>query len=139
MAKWLLPTLNTSAIESTGRLFPRGSLKKPRVRSVVMPWLHKVDGKLRYLTKPVLRNACVEIVALLGFTPPRAPTQSYHDYIDQQARRLADIIRAGKKHSYDRDLVLHAALPRPFKDQKAKAVLATKHAEKAEVKPQGEE
>lgn len=101
VAGWILPNLKPRAIEARGSLFPRGCHKKKDVRRVCASWIHKMDGKGRYFTSNLLTLVCEQLVLLLGFIPPRRPTQPYAAWVASQAKRLGLIIRAAKKARYD--------------------------------------
>ena len=92
---WALPHLDMERIESSGEIWPRGSLKKKKVLSVVEPWISKTTG--RFFTMKVSKLVCRQIWDKLPFTPPRDPSLSFSDYMVVQAKRLLRLSKACKK------------------------------------------
>lgn len=96
IVQWILPLLEVELIESTGSLFPRGSLKSRRNKAIFSPWVHRLCGS-RVLTAGLCRGVCRGIVHKLNFHPPRAPAQTFPEYIRTQGRRFQTLCRAAKK------------------------------------------
>ena len=92
---WISPFLDFDRIESSGELWPRGSLKKRVVRDLFQPWIHKAKG--RWFTQKVAKLVCRRIWDQLPFTPPRDPKLTFTGYITVQAKRLVSLSRASKK------------------------------------------
>lgn len=100
LARWLLPYVQQreATIQRTGDLFPRGNMKKVKVRRMFSPWLHKT-GNVRYFTKPVTKCAVEVLLGSLSFVPPRKPGERWDKYVACQAARLHELGRAAKKSS----------------------------------------
>lgn len=96
IVQWILPLLEVEAIQSTGSLFPRGSLKSRRNRAIFSPWVRRLSGS-RVLTAGLCRGVCRGIVHELNFHPPRSPTQSFTEYIRMQGKRFQILCKAAKK------------------------------------------
>jgi hypothetical protein len=95
VVEWVFPCLDQEKIESSGDLWPRGSLIKKLVRGMFQPWIHKAKG--RWFTLKVAKLVCRKIWDNLPFTPPRDPKLTFSQYITVQARRLVGLSRASKK------------------------------------------
>lgn len=100
IASWLKPGLEQRArkIHATGEIFPRGGLRKAKVRRLFEGWVHKCQGK-RVLTKALMRTTIQEVVNILGFYPTRSPDELYSDWLLRQANRLHELLRQAKKTS----------------------------------------
>ena len=95
VVEWALPHLDMEQIESSGEIWPRGSLKRKKVREVIEPWIRKTTG--RFFTLKVSKLVCRQIWDKLPFTPPRDPSMSFSGYMLVQAKRLIELSKASKK------------------------------------------
>lgn len=95
IVKWVWPHMDTERVEMTGDLWPRGSLKKRRVRELFQPWIHRCKG--RWFTLKTAKLACRKLHDQLPSPPNRNPALSFGQYIKVQAKRLLQLSRAAKE------------------------------------------
>ena len=93
---WALPHMDFDAVETSGQLWPRGSLKRKKVQKCMYPWVHKTKG--RWFTLKTAKLICRKLWDKLPCTPNRDPAQPFSCYMTDQAKRLLTLARASKKH-----------------------------------------
>ena len=108
LVKYVWPRLDFEKISKTGQLWPRGSLKKRKVRAIFKDWIFRTSGH-RYFTKNVCRRTCEILVEQLQYYPTRPPRQSYNQWIQEQCQRFHELCRNAKKR-YCRDVMGSAYL-----------------------------
>ena len=96
VVKWALPHLDLETVETSGQLWPRGSLKRKKVQKAMYPWVHKTKG--RWFTLKMAKLVCRKLWDKLPCTPNRNPAQLFSCYMHDQALRLLTLAKASKKH-----------------------------------------
>ena len=94
----LLPRLNIEDIERSGRLIPRGTLKRRCVKRIFGFVTLGVYGG-RIFTSRLCKLIIRELLRRLQFTPPRDPKESFTDYVSKEALRLQLMARKAKRMS----------------------------------------
>lgn len=95
IAAVLWTRLDVEMVNRTGELFPRGGLKRRECQALFMPWASALRGRI--MTTGLACSVCRRLVVNLGNSPPRAPNQTYAEYIRVQAQRLRVLIRKARK------------------------------------------
>ena len=111
LASILWERLDPTDIDTTGQLFPRGSLKTRANYGLFIPWACAIKG--RVMTNKLATSVCRRLVVLLGHSPPRAPGQTYSEYIWQQAQRLRVFVRKARKMALALDPTQFETQPLP--------------------------
>ena len=93
---WVMPLLDLDLVESSGELWPRGSLKKKKIQQIMYPWIKKTSG--RWFTMTTAKLVCRKLWDALPMVPNRDPNLKFSAYIKVQAIRLMSLASAAKKH-----------------------------------------
>ena len=110
-------------VNHTGELFPRGDLRKKKVRTLV-EFASGPACRGRVFTTRVCRMAIRKLMRSdLELKPPRDPEESWNTWLDRQSRRLQVLVRSAKKRAMDAadtqvlpaDCADKMAAARPFK------------------------
>ena len=96
VVKWVLPHMDLETVETSGLLWPRGSLKRKKIQNLMYPWVHRTKG--RWFTLKMAKLVCRKLYDQLPCTPNRNPAQLFSTYMHDQAVRLLSLARASKKH-----------------------------------------
>ena len=119
IAGWLIPLLDLERVERTGTLFPRGTIKKVKVKAIFHPWISQLQGR-RILTTALCRAVVRSILGQLQFVPPRDPKMSLWTYVCMQGRRFQTLARSAKRlgslkvpDPSEADTLPFEAVPRP--------------------------
>lgn len=98
-AKQIYPLMDVERIERTGQMWPRGTLRKRRVRKVFeAQWLREVQG--RVFTRILCLDIVSRLLEMIGVQPTRPPDQSLNQWRKSQAVRFHTLCRHAKKQRY---------------------------------------
>ena len=91
----LIDRLNIEDVERSGRVVPRGSLKRRCVRNL----FNFIPGRFsgRVFTKKLCRLIVRDLVRRLDFVPIRDPLESFGTWVNREAGRLQQIAQRAKK------------------------------------------
>ena len=93
VAYFLLDRLDLEAIQMTGQLMPRGSLKRRQNRQI-FDWVGQFNG--RTFTSQLVRLVIKKLMRMVGQIP-LDPKVTYGAYVKQQSKILRKLIRQAKR------------------------------------------
>lgn len=90
----LLQHIDPDNVEMSCQLFPRGSLKKRRLRSM-FSWCSDPKFLGRKFTKKLVESVTRKLCHAVHLHPP--PGKKFQDLVKDQSARLTNLVKAAKK------------------------------------------